>query len=76
MPLYEYQCTDCGTRFDALVRMTAASDSVSCDHCTGQNVRRMVSTFAMVGGKDDPTVMSGPVANSGGCCGGSCGCGR
>jgi len=76
MPLYEYVCKDCDTRFDALVRSTDTR-SVQCDSCSGENVRRLVSSFATVGGFDDQMTASDfKMSGGGGCCGGSCGCGH
>lgn len=76
MPLYEYVCKDCDTRFDALVRSSEAH-SVSCESCSGRNVRRLISGFATVGGFDDQFATADFKASSGGgCCGGSCGCGH
>ncbi|HZU11255.1 MAG TPA: zinc ribbon domain-containing protein [Chloroflexota bacterium] len=74
MPLYEYHCSDCDTRFDALVRNLAVADEVSCRHCSGDNVQRLVSSFGTVGGYDDQ--MTAEQARTGGCCGGACGCGH
>jgi putative FmdB family regulatory protein len=77
MPLYEYVCKDCNTRFDALVRNLAAADSVTCESCSGRNVRRLISTFATVGGfGDQATASQFKMSGGGGCCGGSCGCGH
>jgi putative FmdB family regulatory protein len=73
MPLYEYVCKDCDTRFDALVK-SAQADEVRCDTCSGGNVRRLISSFATVGGFDDQMTASDFKMSSGGCCGGSCGC--
>ncbi|HEX6508773.1 MAG TPA: zinc ribbon domain-containing protein [Chloroflexota bacterium] len=74
MPLYEYVCNDCDDKFDKLVRSFSAADEVSCESCSSDNVRRVASTFAAVGGLDDPIT---PLQSSGGgCCGGSCGCGH
>jgi putative FmdB family regulatory protein len=74
MPIYEYRCTDCDSKFDALIRTQEVTTDVTCDTCSSTNVRRLVSSFAMVGGFDD-TFVSRDVGNSeGGCCGGSCGC--
>ncbi|MBV9281811.1 MAG: zinc ribbon domain-containing protein [Chloroflexi bacterium] len=75
MPLYEYVCKDCNTRFDLLVRHDRA-DGVTCRSCDGGNVRRLVSGFATVGGYDDEFVPRQASGNGGGCCGGSCGCGH
>lgn len=74
MPVYEYICKDCNRKFDALVPNLSVADSTRCRHCSGHNLRRVVSSFAMIGGVDDSVI---PVqSSSGGCCGGSCGCGH
>lgn len=71
MPVYEYVCQSCGGQFDQLVRSLDAADAVTCDSCASPNVRRLISSFAMVGGLDEPMA---PRASSGGCCGGGGGC--
>jgi putative FmdB family regulatory protein len=76
MPVYEYVCEDCNTRFDSLVRHRDQADAISCGSCSSDNVRRLVSGFAMVGGYDDEFVPRQTAGNGGGCCGGSCGCGH
>lgn len=73
MPVYEYVCNNCNDRFDRLVRNLDAARDVSCVRCDSANVRRVVSGFAMVGGAAEP--LAARPASSGGCCGGSCGCG-
>jgi putative FmdB family regulatory protein len=76
MPLYEYVCSDCNTRFDALVSSFNRADSVKCRSCSGDRVKRQISTFATVGGYDDEFTASEVRSGGGGCCGGSCGCGH
>lgn len=75
MPLYEYVCNDCATRFDALVTRDHA-DELLCRNCSGDNTRRLVSSFARLGdGFDDHAdLLQG--SGGGGCCGGNCGCGH
>lgn len=73
MPLYEYVCNSCEVTFDKLVRSVTAVEAVMCDRCSSEDVRRIPSRFASVGGLDDPIT---PMQTSGGCCGGSCGCGH
>jgi putative FmdB family regulatory protein len=72
MPLYEYTCTGCAARFEALAR--SWSDRASCPTCGSAEVERLLSTFAMsTGNAAGPRL--GPIATSGGsCCGGGCGC--
>jgi len=46
MPIYEYECTKCGERFE-LRRSVADSDSeVKCPKCGAEEPRRVFSVFA------------------------------
>ncbi len=80
MPVYEYYCSDCHTKFEALRSMASANEPVTCAACGGaKHVNRTITTFATVGsgiesfgGSESGGSASMP---SGGCCGGSCGCG-
>lgn len=46
MPIYEYECTSCGQRFE-LRRGIADSDSeIKCPHCGAEQPRRVLSVFA------------------------------
>ncbi|RLC93192.1 MAG: zinc ribbon domain-containing protein [Chloroflexi bacterium] len=46
MPIYEYECTVCGARFE-LRRNVGQSDSeVKCPKCGADNTRRLLSLFA------------------------------
>ena len=46
MPIYEFQCTDCGQPFEELVRSAEAVADVECPSCGSQHVRKKVSIFA------------------------------
>jgi putative FmdB family regulatory protein len=78
MPMYEYGCQACDTRFDLLRRMDQDDADVACPRCHSGRIRRRLSVFAShsrdaVGVSAAATA---PVATTGGgCCGGSCGCG-
>jgi len=53
MPLYEFECTKCGTEFEELVLSTKseALAKVTCPACDSPKVKKKVSTFAAsVGG--------------------------
>lgn len=76
MPLYEYYCSDCKSKFEMLVAHQHADDVV-CMKCHGEKVRRLLSVFAQPvsasddeGGYDDMPAMGGAC----GCGGGACGC--
>jgi putative FmdB family regulatory protein len=43
MPLYDFTCDDCGTRFERLVRREAELPDVSCPSCEGRQVQRALS---------------------------------
>lgn len=80
MPLYEYYCADCRTKFEMLTPYAKADEHTVCQQCHGTRLRRMISVFAAHRGGDgefnDGYHFSGPDDASGGCaCGGSCSCG-
>jgi putative FmdB family regulatory protein len=76
MPIYEYRCGDCNKKFEVFTPQRMNMDGAVCTACHSTNVRRLVSTFASVGGDMDASFSeSGESAAGGGCCGGSCGCG-
>lgn len=83
MPLYEYYCSDCRTKFELLTTYMESEVDVECARCHGSNVRKLISVFArtrssgsrmdddFAGDGDD---FSDEGEGGGGCCGGSCGC--
>ena len=44
MPIFEYQCDGCGTKFEKLVRR--ADEAASCPECGGNHLTTQYSTFA------------------------------
>ena len=76
MPLYEYYCADCQTRFETLRPMSKADDSIQCKSCESMRTSRVLSLFAVNIGPSDrakPFSNTG-LGSGGGCCGGTCGC--
>ncbi len=49
MPLYEYKCSDCETKFDALRDMSEADAPIACPHCGSEETQRAVSLFSAIG---------------------------
>jgi len=47
MPVYEFECEECGTRFDELVAADASSPP--CPACASLEVRRLLSQVAPPG---------------------------
>jgi putative FmdB family regulatory protein len=50
MPIFEYRCQDCGTKFERIV--TSGEDKQSCKQCGSEHVARLLSVFAVVGASD------------------------
>lgn len=59
MPIYEYKCNDCGSKFEELV--FSDSMNVACEKCGSENAEKLLSGFAT----------SGNALGSTGSCGGS-----
>lgn len=56
MPLYEYECRDCGKRFETLVHGTTEP---ACPSCRSTELTRLLSVFA-VGTRESPRASTGP----------------
>ncbi len=87
MPLYEYYCSDCRSKFELLVSYEASeADDIVCTHCHGGHVRKLLSVFARpravaagetfgdYSGSDDYGDADGDFGGSCACGGGGCGC--
>ena len=48
MPLYEYDCTACGTTFEKLRPMSKASTSAPCAQCGSAETSRAISLFSAI----------------------------
>ncbi len=49
MPLYEYECCRCGTRFEALIQIAEREreeKKLACPQCSRHELRRLLSPFA------------------------------
>ncbi|MEW5975344.1 MAG: zinc ribbon domain-containing protein [Acidobacteriota bacterium] len=45
MPIYEYQCLDCGLTFEKLVSLH--TQSMTCSNCQSDHVEKLFSSFAV-----------------------------
>ncbi len=78
MPLYEYRCNACQTRFELLRRMADREVVAVCPGCESRTTMPLISRVgqnshgasALAG---LPTPASAPSGGGGGCCGGGCG---
>jgi putative FmdB family regulatory protein len=77
MPVYEYLCKNCETKFEELIR-EGESLLAHCPKCGAQEVNRLLSLFAATsGGSSARTAESSDFSQAGGhgCGCGSCSCG-
>lgn len=47
MPLYEYRCKKCDTRFEKFVRSLSAQNVVRCPRCGSGEVEKAISLFGV-----------------------------
>jgi len=48
MPIFEYQCQECGAKFERI--LTSSASEVVCKDCESPRVEKLLSTFAVSGG--------------------------
>ena len=69
MPIYEYECRDCGHVFELIRPMCDADKAITCDKCNSVRTTRQLSLFnASSGGK----ALTGGDSGCGSCGGGHC----
>ncbi len=72
MPIYEYVCSSCNTKFEVMRPMSQADSPAACEHCHSKKTRRALSRFsASSGGK--PVSGTAAAGGCGSCSGGNCG---
>ncbi|MBE7554016.1 MAG: zinc ribbon domain-containing protein [Anaerolineales bacterium] len=78
MPLYEYYCADCRTKFEALRPMNKADSAIQCKSCESMRTSRVLSLFATHTKAEGSSTIAPSFSGNrgGGCCGGHCGCGH
>jgi putative FmdB family regulatory protein len=75
MPLYEYYCSDCKSKFELIVSHKHA-DGIVCMKCQSEQVRRLLSVFSArrAGTDDGADYDTAPSMGGCACGGGGCGC--
>ena len=63
MPVYEYLCEDCDTKFEELIRSDSDEETLTCSHCKSASVVRLFSAFGFSSGNSFVSSSE----NSGGC---------
>ncbi len=70
MPLYEYECKSCKTKFEQLV--FNKKSEVTCRACGSSSVTQLLSVFAVAGTSDRAEVEPGPCGACGAAQRGTC----
>jgi putative FmdB family regulatory protein len=73
MAIYEYDCQDCGTEFQARRPMKDADAPIACPECGGERSKRGLSTFfASTSGSGGSSASLGGSSGCGTCSSSSC----
>ncbi|RJP71266.1 MAG: zinc ribbon domain-containing protein [Ignavibacteriales bacterium] len=79
MPVFEYKCTDCNTKYEVLHKSTSNLSEVTCPSCHSQNSKKLLSSFS-ASVNDSSSASYGDSCTggtcglpSGGCASGMCG---
>ena len=75
MPIFEYACDDCGTKFEKLVRRSTEADAVHCPSCGRDHLTTQYSTFAARSASTKGSADAAPDCGNGMCGSGFCGSG-
>lgn len=79
MPIFEYKCNDCGSKFEVLHKSSSNLEEVICPSCQSKNSKKLLSSFsasiASAGFDSGPSCADGSCGMSpaGGCANGMCG---
>jgi len=72
MPIYEYVCDDCHTRYERIVM--SAGQEIDCPKCASKRHTLQLSVFSAGKSSADGTSSSGVASGGCGCTPHSCGC--
>ena len=72
MPIYEYVCEQCETRFEKIV--LNKQQEIACPKCASKKASIQLSVFATANGGNGTPKSFAPSGGGGSCCGGGCGC--
>lgn len=53
MPIYEYRCIRCGSKFELMRRLSDDDEGVTCPDCGAGEPEKVLSLFASGGGGSD-----------------------
>lgn len=51
MPIYEFRCSGCGSRFEKLCQLGESGEYVRCPNCNAASPERVMSSFRAAGSR-------------------------
>jgi putative FmdB family regulatory protein len=74
MPVYDYRCTNCNSKYDVYHKGREVLQDVFCPSCGSHHHKKLMSVSMVSMGSDSSSSKksSAPFCESGECCGGSC----
>ncbi|MCL4466496.1 MAG: zinc ribbon domain-containing protein [Chloroflexi bacterium] len=72
MPIYEYRCEGCQTKFELLRSFSRADEPAECPTCRAVGARRLISAFACFSKSDGGATTAVGGGGCSGCSAGSC----
>jgi len=75
MPVFDYQCKECGSRYDVYHKVREVAEDVVCPSCGSHSYTRLISApmIAMAGSSVSASDSASNESSGAGCCGGACG---
>ncbi len=78
MPIFEYRCNGCNSKFDILHKSITKQEDVFCPECNSSNNKKLLSTFSAANSSSSSSgdyceTGSCGVPQTGGCASGMCG---
>lgn len=65
MPIFEYQCKDCKSKFEILHKGSSSEEEVLCPECHSKNSKKLISSFNSV--ESNSSDFSGSSCATGSC---------
>lgn len=78
MPVFEYQCKSCNTKYEVFHKSSVKQEDVSCPECNSKENKKLFSSFSATisnSGNYQGSCASGncDIPSGGGCASGMCG---
>jgi len=73
MPIYDYQCGECGKTYDVFHKVREVEEDIVCPSCSSRKHVRLISAPSVsVKGRGSALPDNIPPCGDASCCGGSC----